>query len=180
MRQSAEHYLYEHLTTRWLFIRILLFQSHSSFWIDLITCPYTALASIHLFHLDQHSVIMVAARSTPNKAAKASKGSKTTPRTANKSPSGVTKPRKAPKVTSKTRRTREGRFVPATPSPGTISPQEIPEIDLDAPKEVRPPVDQLKRLLAQWECGKNTGAKSRRVRDDHSPPPRPRCRNIES
>ena len=43
MKQLAEHhYLCEHLTTRWLLIRILLFQSHSSF------CPPS-----HALYLDR-------------------------------------------------------------------------------------------------------------------------------
>lgn len=121
----------------------------------MITFSCTILANIHLIHLDQHSVTMVATRSAPKKASKASKSSY---RSTGKFPAGVTKPRKAPKAT-KARRTREGRFVPATPSPGTISPEEIPETNLDVPRDVRPPIDQLKRLLAQWEGDENTRAR---------------------
>lgn len=134
----------------------------------MITFPCTILASIHLIRLDQHPVITVNTRSASGKAS-ASKGSKTTPRITNKSSTGVARLRKAPEVSSKARRIRDGGFVPVTLFQGTISPQKIPETDLDAPKEVRPPIDQLKRLLAQWEDGRNAQTKGRRVGDDQYP-----------
>ena len=122
---------------------------------------------------------MVATRSSPRKASKVSKthkGSKSTPRTIARSTVGVTKPRRAPTATSKAHRSREERFLPAESSPGTISPVEIPETDLEAPQDLHPVIAKLKRRLAKLENGQNAHLKGHRVKD-LSPRPRRRTRH---
>ena len=50
-------------------------------------------------------------------------------------------------------------------SPGTISPDEIPETDLDHPSDLHPRMADLERRLAAWENGKNAHLKGHRVTD---------------
>ena len=124
---------------------------------------------------------MVDIRSIPGKAFKvfktfkASKGFKSTFRTAAKGPVGVSKPRKAPKPFIKAR-TQQGRFLPTITSLGIISPDEIPETefevsesDLGTPKpsphrslQIR----DLYRYLVKLEDKRNSYIKGKRVIDD--------------
>ena len=113
--------------------------------------------------------------SKASKASKASKGSKGTPRTAAKAPVGVTKPRKATQPTPpKTPRTHGGRFRQASSSPGTISPDEIPETEFEDSDDVRERNRKLERQLARLRGDRNSHLQGHRVTDS---PYRPRGRS---
>lgn len=111
---------------------------------------------------------MVGTRSSPKKVSKASKisrGFKSTPHKAAKSPVGITKPRRATKPTPKARRTQQGRFLPARSSPDTLNADEVPETDLDIPDDLYPAIVELKHRLAKLEGGRNAHLKDHRIID---------------
>ena len=114
---------------------------------------------------------MVSTRSSPKKASKASKGfkgSKSTPRAAAKAPVEVAKPRRASELTPKARNSQQRRPLTETSSPGTNSPNKIPETDLDTPEDLHLRIIKLERRLAKWEDGKNSHSKGQRVIDNRS------------
>ena len=97
---------------------------------------------------------------------------KSTQRTAAKAPVGVTKSPRVRKPTAKARQSQQHRQQSATPSPGTLSPDEIPETDLDRPdtdtdhpSHVSPRMIDLERRLSRIEAGSNDHLKGYRVTD---------------
>ena len=119
---------------------------------------------------------MAAAKSSSKKTSKTSKTSKiskSTSHTAARAPVGVTKPRRVRKPSAKARQSQQDRPHSVTSSPGTISPDEIPETDLDTPRDLHPRLAELERRLAKWENRKNSHLKDYLVTD---PSPRRRRR----
>ena len=111
---------------------------------------------------------MAAAKSSSRKASKAtktSKASKTTPHTAARVPARVTKPHRVRKPSAKARQSQQDRPHSVTLFLGIISPDEIPETDLEHPYNVHPRLADLERRLAEWEGGKNAHLKGHRVID---------------
>lgn len=113
---------------------------------------------------------MAATRSSPQKPLtppKTPKKSGTTSRT-NKPRAGVTKSGRTSKPTSKARRTQGGRFQSARSSPDTLSPDEIPETELDDDllhnsPHLHPSIVAMNQRIARLEDGRNSHLAGRRI-----------------